>query len=105
MRMNKGWAMDNTSIRQKINDYRAHKHRIVHVRSILDTGRRLNTSVGMHNNSRFDAPGKSRLNMPPVSHNTASTFMTSVAVHAGPSENFHKREFKKTDNILKDNVV
>lgn len=48
---------------------------------------------------------KSRLNPVPVAQNTASTFMTSVAVNMAPGENFHKREAKKTDNILKDNVV
>lgn len=99
--------MDNTCIRQKIRDYQTHKQRLVKVRTILDTGRRGNPCAAgsSQTHSRFEPPMKSRLNPVPVAQNTASTFMTSVAVNMAPGENFHKREAKKTDNILKDNVV
>lgn len=107
MNLHKGWVMDNACIRQKVREYQNHKHRLARVRSVLDTGRQTHLSlagaspVPARRNEMIMKTRGTAAQTP----QTASTFMTSVACPATTKENFHRRELKKTDNILKDNVV
>ncbi len=99
MNLNKGWVFDQAGMRQKFLDYRNHKTKLAKVRTVLDTGRREMSYLRSPNMSRYDFRPA---NMSQQAG--GSTFMTSVAV-ANNGSNYHRREIKKTDSILKDNVV